>query len=261
MKIIAVTGSPDSGKTAVAFSLAARFAEAGTETIVLCADRTAPTVPAVFPRTTSAVGAPADKIHSLGKITKTVEISEKDILDELVSIPNRKHLGFLGYAYGENGGSYPPLNTADVENVFQAASKICGCMIVDCVSGFSGDAISSAAIAAAGKVICVGGCRYKDIVYYASQAGPLTRLIYGQDNAESRKLKETIIVLNKVSPYDAVAEVDRFYPHVDLVIPYDSDVREQFFEGTFVLKRLPKKFEKGISRLFAETGELNNIGG
>jgi cellulose biosynthesis protein BcsQ len=252
LKIIAIVGSPDSGKTTVALSLAAKFAIAGKETIVLCADHIVPAIPAAFPRTTTAVGAPVDKIHSIGKITKIVEISEKDILDELVSIPNFKHLGFLGYAYGENSGSYPPLYATDIGNIFKAASKICECIIVDCVSNFAEDTISTTALTSADRVICIGGCRYKDIVYYASQFGLLAQTIYGQNDEKNKKFKDQIFVLNKVSPYDGITEIDKFYPHIDVVIPYEKGIKEQTFEGTLLLKRPPKKFENGVGKLYEE---------
>ena len=107
-KLIAVWGSPGSGKTTFSVKLAEALnsrskKSAGHKTLVVFTDLTSPVVPVVFPNRKS------EDIYSLGSVLVKTDLSPNVIFSNTMFIKDRSDLGYLGYTAGENKFSYPAL--------------------------------------------------------------------------------------------------------------------------------------------------------
>ena len=96
-KIIAVWGSPHSGKTTFATKLATAIYSSFESTVItLYTDLETPVIPILFP---------FDKNEDLGSVgyplSKT-EVEQGDIINNLVTVKDMQNFGFLGYKTGEN---------------------------------------------------------------------------------------------------------------------------------------------------------------
>lgn len=233
-QIIAIWGSPDSGKTTLSCALAIEFAKRKKETIVIFTDNVTPVIPALFPDKTNKVGASVKDIHSIGKILNTVNISENDILEEIIPIPNFKAIGVLGYAYGENEDSYSYPLPHDVISLLQKAGEMCDYVLVDCMSDFTRSPLSDIALQSASTIIKICGCKYSDLVFYASQ---------NKRTVHFNKASEYINVIGKLSPYDPLSEVENFYKHIDFILPERNDFKKIETDGSVFRNPLPKKYD------------------
>ena len=95
-KIIAVWGSPHSGKTTFATKLATAIYSSFESTVItLYTDLETPVIPVLFP---------FDKNEDLGSVgyplSKT-EVEQGDIINNLVTVKDMQNFGFLGYKTGE----------------------------------------------------------------------------------------------------------------------------------------------------------------
>lgn len=104
-KIIAVCGSPNGGKTTVAFKLAQEM-YCNTDTggvIFLSPSMTVPALGLLFPNYTP------DSLFSLGGVLDNTDISQESILAHLVTVKDMPNFGCLGYKSDENKHSYAKL--------------------------------------------------------------------------------------------------------------------------------------------------------
>ena len=109
-KIIAVWGSPHSGKTSFAQKLATPIYDNYQATvIVLYTDLETPTLPVIFPN------EKAEDIGSVGIPLSKTEIDTDDVIKNLVTIKERQNFGFIGYREGDNKFTYPRFGKAKAE--------------------------------------------------------------------------------------------------------------------------------------------------
>ena len=109
-KIIAVWGSPHSGKTTFATKLATAIYDNYQATvIVLYTDLETPTLPVIFPN------EKAEDIGSGGIPLSKTEIDTDDVIKNLVTIKERQNFGFIGYREGDNKFTYPRFGKAKAE--------------------------------------------------------------------------------------------------------------------------------------------------
>ena len=96
-KIIAVWGSPNSGKTTFATTLATAIYDTFNSTvIVLYTDLNAPVLPVIFPNEKS------EDLGSVGIPLSKTEIETETVIQNLVTVKARQNFGFIGYRTGEN---------------------------------------------------------------------------------------------------------------------------------------------------------------
>ena len=96
-KIIAVWGSPASGKSTFAVKLATAIYDNFESTvIVLFTDLETPMIPVIFPN-----DKPEDN-GSVGVPLSKTDIEKEEIIKNLVTVKSRQNFGFIGYKDGEN---------------------------------------------------------------------------------------------------------------------------------------------------------------
>ena len=106
--ILAVWGSPGSGKTTVAVKLAKYLADRKKNVVLLLCDMTAPMLPCICPP--SALECE----HSLGSVLAAAHVTDALIKHNLVTLKKHRHLTILGMKKGENEYTYPPYEQVQV---------------------------------------------------------------------------------------------------------------------------------------------------
>lgn len=103
-KLIAVWGSPDSGKTTFSVKLAEALynrSRGKSAVIVVFTDIVTPTIPVIFPNFRS------EDVFSVGTILSKPDFFADDVVSNMVMTKDRMNLGYLGYKDSENHHSFP----------------------------------------------------------------------------------------------------------------------------------------------------------
>ena len=98
--MLAIVGSPGSGKTTLAVKLAAEIAKKKKNVVVVCSDPFVPSVPFLLPMD-------MEQEVSLGALLTSPALTQNEILEACVSVPANEYISLLGYRMGENLMSYP----------------------------------------------------------------------------------------------------------------------------------------------------------
>ena len=214
-QMLAVWGSPGSGKTTTAVKLAARLAMQKKDVALLLCDMNTPMLPCICP--------PGDleEEHSLGSVLAA------------------SHLTILGMRKGENEYTYPPYERTQAEELLQCLRKIAPYIIVDCGSCIANDILSAIALMEADAVLRLVNCDLKSISYLSSQ---LPLLKDSQWDAEKQYK-----VASNVYPNEASEHIERVLGNVAFQIPHSEEVKAQVLEGN-LLKELVLKDSKGFRK-------------
>ena len=165
-KIIAVWGSPHSGKTTFATKLATAIYDNYQATvIVLYTDLETPTLPVIFPNEKS------ENLGSVGIPLSKTEIDTDDVIKNLVTIKERQNFGFLGFRAGENKFTYPRYGKAKAEELYRALGMLADYVIVDCTSNLENNVLSSVAVEQADQIIRLASPDLSAISFFLSQKG------------------------------------------------------------------------------------------
>ena len=163
-KIIAVWGSPNSGKTTLATKLATAIYDRYQSTvIVLYCDLDAPVLPIIFPNEKH------DDIGSVGVPLSKTEIEAEDIERNAVTVKNRGNLVFFGYRAGDNKFTFPRYGRAKAENFINILCHNADYVIIDCSSNLEESVLSATAVEMADQIIRLASPDLKCISYYLSQ--------------------------------------------------------------------------------------------
>ncbi len=103
-KLIAVWGSPGSGKTTFSVKLAEALynrSRGKSAVIVVFTDIVTPTIPVIFPNFRS------EDVFSVGTILSKPDFFADDVVSNMVMTKDRMNLGYLGYKDSENHHSFP----------------------------------------------------------------------------------------------------------------------------------------------------------
>ena len=104
-KLIAVWGTPQSGKTTFTVKLANALNLGGKgksihSAIAVFPDITTPVVPTVFPNKKD------EELYSLGSVLQKPDLTRNLVVSNTIFVKDRSNLGFLGYTAKENRYSY-----------------------------------------------------------------------------------------------------------------------------------------------------------
>ncbi|MFU1794191.1 hypothetical protein ACM1RC_10005 [Paenibacillus azoreducens] len=160
-QIIAVWGSPGSGKTVTSIKLAREFASRQINVLVVLCDSVCPSIPTLLP------GVHA-KEQSLGRLLSLPSISQEQIFQHLVPCKAFSHLAFIGYVHGDNAFTYASYTKERALDFFTLSRHLADVVIVDCSSVLSADPLSVAALEVADQVLRMHECTLKSLSYFAS---------------------------------------------------------------------------------------------
>lgn len=232
-KIIAVIGSPGSGKTTVTLKLAQELYCATTNGAVIYLNPSLkiPAMGLLFPNYTP------DSIFSLGKLLDKTDVFEEDVLDNLVTVKAMQNFGCLGYKTGENRYTYPEPTADKVDALFKVLRNMAGYVFVDCTDD-ENDLISKFALREASEVIMVISPDLKSMVWLAS-----SDIGTHSENA-LRILNETDREI-----YAPIDEVRSTIKNISFVLPYSIQIKCQHLDGLLYERVKDKKYHKELEKI------------
>lgn len=164
--MLAIVGSPGSGKTTLAVKLAAEIAKKKKNVVVVCSDPFVPSVPFLLPMD-------MEQEVSLGALLTSPALTQNEILEACVSVPANEYISLLGYRMGENLMSYPKVTRERAVEFLVCLRHLADYVILDCTSVFEADVFSILAMEMADRVLRVGTSNLRGISYFKSHAGML----------------------------------------------------------------------------------------
>jgi len=236
-KIIAVWGSPNSGKTNFAVKLALSIAENKSASVmVLFCDSQTPALPIIFPN------KKADEIFSVGVPLSKTEILQSELLKNIVTVKSKSNIGFLGYKDGENQYSYPKFDKSKVAELLTALKTIVDYVIVDCTSDYK-DLLSIIALEMADNVLRFVTPDMKSISFFSSQL-PL----YADPKY---KFDEHIVILNNLDKdlYTPIEDVKTHFKNVEFMFPFCREIRKQEMNGELIKELSDRKYNTIIKAI------------
>lgn len=236
-KIIAVWGSPNSGKTAFSVKLAEHICKRlGVVVSVVFADMTAPSLPVLFPN------RKADDMLSIGAVLSKPEITQHELLKNTVTVKGKSNLGFLGFTDGENRFSYPAFDSQKAEALFTILKGIDDVIVVDCTSDIQ-NILTVSAMKLADTIIRVANPDLKSVSYFSSQLPLMGDLKYRRD--------EHIICLNEneQAVFLPVNEAISHFGEVAFLLPFCPVLKKQFVDGALLENLTDKKFTAVLNAL------------
>ena len=239
-KIIAVWGSPDSGKTTLAVKLAKYIYENYSAIVlVLFCDEMTPTLPVLFPNKKS------DEMLSVGFPLSKTEITQDEILKSIVTVKGKMNLGFLGYKDGENKFTYPAFDGKKATDLLTILKGLVDLVVVDCTSYLDINILSSTAAIQADCIVRLATPDLKSMSFYSSQL-PL----YADPKY---KTEQHIIGLNTIEKevYMPTLDAKSHFKNVSFTLPYCRMLKEQSNDGDLLKTTNDKKFNK-VMKMIAE---------
>lgn len=206
--MLAIVGSPGSGKTTLAVKLAAEIAKKKKNVIVVCSDPFVPSVPFLLPMDT-------EQEVSLGALLTAPSLTQNKILEACVPVPANEYISLLGYRMGENLMSYPKVTRERAVEFLVCLRHLADYVILDCTSVFEADVFSILAMEMADRVLRVGTSNLRGISYFKSHAGML------EGRADNGKYISAIGNFKTGQEWEAAAGQ---YGGVGFVFPYVAEL-------------------------------------
>ncbi len=239
--VLAVWGSPSSGKTTVAVKLADYLTRKKKNVLLILTDMTAPPVPCI----TSPSDLEGER--SLGSILAATHVSENLIKKNCMFHKKNRYLTMVGMLKGENVFSYPPYDQTQAKELIEQAREIASYVIIDCTSTIASDILSAVALLEADTVLRLVNCDLKSISYLSSQLP----LLKDQKWDTEKQLK----VASNVKQQEASSHIEQVLGTVAFQIPHSTEVETQYLAGELFGELCLKEsrgFRKEIEKISKE---------
>ena len=237
-KIIAVWGSPHSGKTTFATKLATAIYTSFESTVItLYTDLETPVLPVLFPfRKTEELG-------SVGVPLSKTEVEQGDIINNLVTVKEMQNFGFLGYKAGENKYTYPKFGKAKAEDLLDELCRFADYVVVDCTSNLDGNILAQTAIEKADQIIRLSSPDLHSISFFLSQLSVYSDSKY--------RIDDHIQGINtpNADVFMPIEEVKSQFGDVSFTIPFSVSVKEQMQQGKIYMKTTDRRFESKMREI------------
>lgn len=239
--VLAVWGSPASGKTVVSVKLAEYLARKKHNVLLIFADMTTPPLPCICASTD------LEGEKSLGSILAATHVTENLIKKNCMFYKKNDYLSMVGMLKGENVFTYPPYEQTQAAELIEQARDVAPFVIIDCTSTIASDILSAVALMEADTVLRLVNCDLKSISYLSSQLPLLKDNKWDAD----KQLK----VASNVKQQEASSHIEQVLGNVAFQIPYSSEVETQFLEGEMLGELCLKErraFRKEIEKIGRE---------
>jgi cellulose biosynthesis protein BcsQ len=228
-QILAVWGSPMSGKSLVSMKIANILSRRKKDVILLFCDQFIPVIPVLLPYLEA-------ENKSLGNALSSADITQDRILTNCLTLKKNSYLTFIGYRKGESVFTYPSYTKSTAMDLLIQLRHIADYLIVDCTSHISADILSTAALEMSDSVLRLGSCDLKGVSYFSSQLPYLFERRFNLD----RHIK----ILSNFKTNEPVAEIKECYSEVSFEFPYVPEVEEQYRTGSILEGLNSKEGEK-----------------
>lgn len=239
--VLAVWGSPSSGKTTVAVKLAKHLADRKNNTALLFCDMTAPMLPCICPPSDLESG------HSLGSILAAAYVSDSLVKNNCVTHKRLDYLAMLGIQKGENEYTYPAYGAEQAKGLIASLRNIAPYVVIDCGSYIANDILSAVALMEADSVLRLVNCDLKSVSYLSSQLPLLKDNKWDAD----RQYK----VASNIKPSQASEQIGLIMGGAAFKIIHSGELENQILAGD-LLKDLSMKesrlFNKEIDKICSE---------
>lgn len=218
--VLAVWGSPGSGKTVTAVKLAKALADKKRNVILLMCDMTAPMLPCICPP------SELECERSLGSILAAARIGENLIKHNMVTLKRSSYLTILGMQKGENEYTYPPYSEKQALELLDGLREIAPYVVIDCGSYIANDILSAVSIMEADSVLRLANCDLKSISYFSSQLPLLKDSKWDADKQYK--------VASNVKPQQAADHIGQVLGSVAFKLPHSAELEEQYLSGNLL---------------------------
>lgn len=234
-QMLAVWGSPGSGKTTTAVKLAARLAMQEKDVALLLCDMNTPMLPCICQSNDLEVE------HSLGSILAASCVSESLVRHNCVTLKEFQNLTLIGMLKGENEYTYPPYERKQAEELLDRLRNIASYIVCDCGSYIVNDILSSIALMESDAVLRLFNCDLKSISYLSSQ---LPILVENKCDVEKQYKVASNVRSKKFS--DQTKKIMSSVTY-QFLIPHSEEVEKQALERS-LLKELGLKDSRGYQK-------------
>ena len=244
-QVLAVWGSPSSGKTIMSVKLARYIASQKKNVILVLADMSAPPLPYVCPSTD------LESEMSLGNILGAAHVDGNLVKQNAILHKKNEYLTMFAMLKGENAFSYAPYTETQAREFIHALRQLADYIIIDCTSNITNDILSAVSLIESDAVLRLVSCDLKSISYLNSQ---LPLLLDNKFNA-NKQYKAA----SNVSSFQADDEIEQIVGGVNFKIPHSDEVYKQFLAGNLfggLTEKDSKDFRKAVSKIANEVFEL-----
>lgn len=217
--MLAVVGSPGSGKTTISIKTAQEIAKHHKNVIVVFADPFVPVLPFVLPMD-------EEQKISLGELLTLPTLTQNQILKSCVTIPDSEYISVIGYCMGESLLSYPKVTRERAIDFLVNLRHLADYVILDCTSILEADVFSILSMEMADKVLRMGTSNLRGISYYQSHSGMIS-------GTSQEKYISAIGNYKTGQVWEAAAEQ---YGGVSFVFPYVAELERQYDEAVLFEK-------------------------
>lgn len=244
-QVLAVWGSPSSGKTIMSVKIARYIASQKKNVILVLADMSAPPLPFICP--------PSDLEAelSMGNILGAAHVTETLIKQNAILHRKNEYLTMLGMLKGENAFTYPPYTETQAKELLAELRKMADYIVIDCTSNITGDVLSAVSLIESDAVLRLVSCDLKSISYLSSQ---LPFLLDNKFNA-NKQYKAA----SNVDDFQADDNIEQVVGGVSFKIPHSEEVYKQFLSGNLfagLSDKSSKDFRKAVAKITNEVFEI-----
>lgn len=240
-QVLAVWGSPSSGKTIMSVKLARYIASQKKNVILVLADMSAPPLPYVCP------SSDLESELSLGNILGAAHVDGNLVKQNAILHKKNEYLTMFAMLKGENAFSYAPYTETQAREFIHALRQLADYIIIDCTSNITNDILSAVSLIESDAVLRLVSCDLKSISYLNSQ---LPLLLDNKFNA-NKQYKAA----SNVSSFQADDEIEQIVGGVNFKIPHSDEVYKQFLAGNLfggLTEKDSKDFRKAVSKIANE---------
>lgn len=224
-KMIAVMGSPGSGKTTTSIKLAMELANKKKNVVVVFNDPFTPVIPIVVP-------CPGKQV-SVGELLTAPILTQKMILDACVPVKENEYISLLGYCFGDNFMRYPQMTRDRVVDFLVCLRYLADYIIFDCTTICEADILSMLAMELSDSIIKIGTSNLRGISYFESH-----RIMLSDPKFKPEMQMQLIGNLKQGQEWETVAEQ---YNGVAGVLPYVPELEMQYDERTLFTQLTSKE--------------------
>lgn len=239
--LLAVWGSPGSGKTVTAVKLAKALADKKRNVALLLCDMTAPMLPCICPPSVMECEG------SLRSILAAAQIGENLIKHNMVTLKRLSFLTILGLQKGEGEYSCPPYTEKQAKELLYGLREIAPYVIVDCGSYIANDILSAVTLLEADSVLSLANCDLKSVSYFSSLPP-----MFKDSKWSTDRLYKTAANVKSQQNADHIGQV---LGGVAFRLPYSQELEEQYLAGNLLADLTLKDsrpFRKALERIIGE---------
>jgi len=241
VQVLAVWGSPGSGKTTVSVRLAKYLADRKRNVVLLLCDMTTPMLPCICPP------HELECERSLGSILAATHITDTLIKQNCITHKKMSYLTMIGMLKGENVFTYPPYTQELAAELIDHLRDIAPYIIIDCGSHIAHDSLSAVSLLEADTVLRLVNCDLKSVSYLSSQLPLLKDRKWDADKQYK--------VVSNIKPNQAGEHIEQVLGTVAFKLPHSDELENLALAGNLMGELALKDsrlFRKEIEKISKE---------